>query len=342
MTASGPLMLLEARQAGQVIRAQRENRAVLADLATRLRRDPPNFAVTVARGSSDHACTVLKYALETTLGLPVASVGPSVHTLYGASLRLRGALVLAVSQSGASPDVVETVRMARAAGALTVALVNQPGSDLEGAAEFVVPLRAGEERAVAATKSFLGSLSALLPLLAQLAPDPSLDAALDRLPDALDHTGQLTPAAHVLADTFAGTSQLLVLGRGLHYGAAHETALKFKETSGIHAEAYSAAEFSHGPRRLLAEGLPVLGFTPVDAAGAATRQAFTDLTASGTTLHTIGPAQGSSVQTPATGHPLTDVLPSVLAAYLCAAQVALARGLDPDHPPLLHKVTRTR
>lgn len=342
MNWAEPLMLREARQAGAVVRAQLANAGLLADLAARLRRDPPPFALTVARGSSDHACTVLKYALETTLGLPVASLGPSVHTLYGAPLRLRGALVLAVSQSGASPDVVETLSMARRAGALTVALVNAPRSDLEAAAEFVLPLRAGEERAVAATKSYLASLSALLPLIADLSGDRPLRRALAELPAALDRTLELEPAAGEMALTFRDAAQLVVLARGLHFGAAQETALKLIETCGIHAEAYSAAEFSHGPRRLLAGGVGVLGLTSVDAAGEATAGAYAELRAAGAALTTLGPAAVSTLQTPSTGHPLTDVMPSVLAAYLLVAHVALVRGLDPDRPPLLSKVTRTR
>jgi glucosamine--fructose-6-phosphate aminotransferase (isomerizing) len=220
--------------------------------------------------------------------------------------------------------------------------VNAPGSDLERAAEYLVPLRAGDERAVAATKSFLASLAALLPLLADLSGDTALHRATAGLPDQLDRTLQLEPAAQALADQLAAPTRLVVLARGLHFGAAQETALKLKETSGVHAEAYSAAEFSHGPQRLLAEGLPLLGFAPVDAAASATAHAYADLRAAGATLHTVGPARDSTLLTPATGHAVTDVLPSVLAAYLLAGHVALARGLDPDHPPLLSKVTRTR
>ncbi|MFK7602030.1 SIS domain-containing protein [Deinococcus sp. SM5_A1] len=338
-----PLMLQEARQTPDVIARQlRENADAAGALAGVLRERRPPYAVTIARGSSDHACTVLKYALETELSLPVASLGPSVHTLYGARLDLRGALVIAVSQSGASPDVVENVRMAREGGALTVALVNVEDSDLAEAAEFVLPLRCGEEKAVAATKSYLASLTAFLPVIAELGTDGRLKKALNNLPDALRHTLELEDAANVLAARYSFAQNLLILARGLHYGVAQEAALKLKETCGIHAEAYSAAEFSHGPKRLLAEGLPLLGFASADAAWPATEAAYADLRGGGADLRTLGPAAGSTLQTPTTGHALTDTVPSALAFYLFAAHLALGRGLNPDAPPLLSKVTKTR
>jgi len=343
MNTPDPLMLQEAREAPQVVRRQLgENAEVTRALAATLRERRPPYAVTVARGSSDHACTVLKYALETQLLLPVASLGPSVHTLYGARLDLRGALVIAVSQSGASPDVVETVRMARGSGALTVALVNVEGSELAREAEFVLPLRCGEEKAVAATKSYLASLTALLPVIADLAGDEGLTGALQTLPDTLEHTLSLEQQARELAERYRFAERLLVLARGLHFGVAQEAALKLKETCGIHAEAYSAAEFSHGPKRLLAEGVPLLGFASADAAAEATARAYADLRSGGADLRSIGPAGDATLKTSPTRHPLTDPVPSALAFYFFAAHLALHRGLDPDAPPLLSKVTRTR
>ncbi|AWN23599.1 glucosamine--fructose-6-phosphate aminotransferase [Deinococcus irradiatisoli] len=340
---SDPLMLQEARQTPLVIeRQRRENVEAVSQLVSALRERRPPYAVTVARGSSDHACTVLKYALETQLALPVASLGPSVHTLYGARLDLRGALVIAVSQSGASPDVVENVRMAREGGAVTVALVNVEESDLSQAAEFTLPLHCGEEKAVAATKSYLASLTAFLPVIAELGGGEALRQALADLPEVLTRTLDLENAASDLAERYRFAENLLVLARGLHFGVAQEAALKLKETCGIHAEAYSAAEFSHGPKRLLAEGLPLLGFSPTDAARAASEQAYQDLSASGADLRTIGPAPGSSLTTPESGHPLTDPVASALAFYLFAGHLALHKGLNPDAPPLLSKVTKTR
>ncbi|ADV66198.1 SIS domain-containing protein [Deinococcus maricopensis] len=345
--APTPLMLTEARQTPQVIERQlRENQGAVRAVAQAIRERQPAFAVTVARGSSDHACTVLKYALETTLGLPVASGHPSVHTLYGATLRLGGALVIAVSQSGASPDVVETVRMARQGGALTVALVNVEDSDLARTAEFVLPLHAGEERAVAATKSYLASLTALLPVLADLTGDEALTRALEGLPDVLTRTLTLEADAADRAERYRYAESLITLARGIPFGVAQEAALKLKETSGIHAEAYSAAEFSHGPKRLVHEGVPLLAFTGADAAGEAARRAYADLMESGADLLALGTGEAPSgarhLKVPATGHALTDPVADALAFYLFAAHLALHRGLNPDAPPMLSKVTKTR
>ncbi len=338
-----PLMLQEIHQTPQAIaRQQQANTAAVQRVVQAIRERQPAYAVTVARGSSDHACTVLKYALEVSLGLPVASLGPSVHTLYGANLNLQGALLIAASQSGASPDVVENVRAARASGAMTVALVNVEDSPLAHEAEFVLPLRCGEEKAVAATKSFLCTLSAFWPVIAELTGDAALQAALQQLPDTLQQALALEPDTRELASRYSFAENLLILARGYHFGIALEAALKLKETCGIHAEAYSAAEFSHGPKRLVAEGLPFLGFISADAAQSATEAAYNDLRANGADLKTLGPVTGSTLTTPTSGHPLTDAIVSAQTFYLFAAHLALARGLDPDSPPLLNKVTKTR
>ncbi|UBV44921.1 SIS domain-containing protein (plasmid) [Deinococcus taeanensis] len=343
MSAGESMMVQEAREAPEVVERQGAlNGAVIGEVTRAIEARRPAFAMTIARGSSDHACTVLKYALETQLGLPVGSVAPSVHTLYGARLNLRGALMIAVSQSGASPDVVENVRVARAAGALTVALVNVEDSDLAREAEFVVPLQCGEERAVAATKSYLGSLTALLPVIASLSGDRALRRALEGLPEMLRATLDAQAAAQDLAERYRFVERLVVLGRGLHMGVAQEAALKLKETCGVHAEAYSAAEFSHGPKRLLAEGVPVLGFVPADAAADSVGEAYAALVAGSADVRTLGPGAGSAVPTATTGHAVTDPVGSALGFYLFAGALAAVRGLNPDAPPLLSKVTRTR
>ena len=342
---SDSLMLQECLEAPAVIRRQlRANAEPVARLVETLRQRPPAFAATVARGSSDHACTVLKYATESTLGLPVVSISPSLYTLGKTHLRLAGALVIAVSQSGASPDVVQSLRQAREDGAITVALVNVEDSDLARAAEFVLPLHCGEERAVAATKSYLASLAVFLPVLGALNPDDALSRALEHLPERLEETLLLGPEAGELAERYRFAENLLILARGLHFGVAQEAALKLKEICGIHAEAYSTAEFEHGPKRLLAEGLPFIGFQSGDSAAQSLVQAYSSLVAAGADLRTIGPAASQAaghLRTPGTGHPLTDVLPSILAFYLFAERLAFLQGLNPDQPALLQKVTRT-
>lgn len=341
-----PVISKEIRQASQVIRDQQaHNTAVVGNLVRELKLRRPPFVATIARGSSDHACTVLKYAFETALGWPTLSLAPSVVTMYGASLNLKGVLVIAVSQSGRSPDVVETLRMARQAGAVTVAVVNAEDSDLAREAAFVLPIRAGKERAVAATKSFIGSLSTVYPVLAALSADAALHDALVRLPDRLDALSTLEAALTRRAERFRFADHMLLLGRGLLLGIAQEGALKLKEMCGLHAEAISTAEFSHGPMRLLAEGYPLLGFTSRDPAGMATQSTCLQFAAAGadlTLLGTTADAGEGHLALPKTGHPLTDPLLSISAFYIFAVAMARSRGLDPDRPPLLSKVTQTR
>lgn len=341
-----PIISAEIREMPRVIRRQLAQNGVGVDALVReLQLRPPPFVATLARGSSDHACTVLKYAFETALGWPTATLGPSVHTLYGAVLKLERALVIAVSQSGSSPDVVETLRMARDAGALTVAVVNVEDSALAQVAEFVLPVRAGEERSVAATKSFMGSLTALYPVISALARDTGLQSALERLPNFMEGLTELEPRVRARAERYRFAEHLLILGRGLQFGIAQEAALKLKEMCGLHAEALSSAEFSHGPMRLLAEGLPLFGLTSTDPAGRSTLEACQAFAGQGVdlTLLGAGPDAGPHhLVLPETGHPLSDLVTLISVFYTFAVSLAQHRGLDPDKPPLLNKVTQTR
>jgi glucosamine--fructose-6-phosphate aminotransferase (isomerizing) len=347
MLKRDPLMLQEAREAPTVTeRLLRANTRAVKQVAEACAARQPTHVVTVARGSSDHAATFLKYAFETQLGLPVSSAAPSITSIYHRPLKLAGALVLAVSQSGLSPDVVETVEAARMGGALTVAIVNRESSPLAEAAEFVLPLHAGYEGAVAATKTYLASLVAGLQLADELAPDPLLQAALARLPAVLDRALDLEEAARARAERYRFAQSMIVLGRGPHYGVAQESAHKLKETTGIHSEAYSAAEFMHGPLRIIAPGYPVIAFQSRDEAAALTLEAYQALEERGADMLLIGADADLNpavrMVTPETGHRLTDPVVSALAFYLLTAHVALARGLDPDNPPFLRKVTLTR
>lgn len=347
MTHPDPWMLREAREIPDVTARQAERLApILARLAEVVRERSPRFVVTVARGASDHAATFLKYAIETHLGLPVSAAAPSVTTVYRRDLKLNGALVIAVSQSGASPDVVEPLVAARQAGATTLAVVNVEDSPLAKAAEFVVPMHAGEERAVTATKSYAASLTAGLHLLAHLQPDEALRSALSALPDVLRRALALEELARDRAERYRFAASAMILARGLHFGVALESALKLKETSGVLAEAYSSAEFAHGPTRVIEPGFPVIAFQSRDAAAPLTLAAYRQLAEKGAELLLIGddvdvPSPVRLV-TPPSGHALTDPVASVLALYFFAAHLALARGLDPDSPPSLQKVTLTR
>lgn len=336
------MMAEEARAAAEVVAGQLvQDEPAYRDLGDRLRAAPPPCAVTIARGSSDHASAYFAYLAMTRLGCPVASLPPSVVTLYQAPLRLAGGLALAVSQSGQSPDVVSTLAASGAAGAVTVALVNTLGSPLTGAASCTLPLHAGPERSVAATKSFLASLSAMARLVATWSGDAALLDALKALPDAL--SAACAADVRPLVDAFAGEERLLVLGRGPAFSIALESALKFKETCALHAEAFTVAEVQHGPMALIDEEFPLLVFAPRGPAQAGLVTVAHDFRKQGAKVILVGPPTlpGVDLVVPDSPHELLDPLCHIQAFYIAAAALAEARGLDPDAPRRLKKVTKT-
>ncbi|XXT36512.1 SIS domain-containing protein [Sorangium sp. So ce513] len=336
------LMAEEARSAPEIVAQQlTQDEPAYRALADRLRAAPPPSVVTIARGSSDHAAAYLAYLVMTQLGCPVASLPPSVVTLYRAPLRLPGALAVAVSQSGQSPDVVSALGACGAAGAVTAALVNQPGSPLEQAAASTLPLRAGAERSVAATKSFIASLSAMARLVACWREDAALGDALRALPDALSAAAEVDVSP--LVGALAGEERLLVLGRGPGFSIALEAALKFKETCALHAEAFTVAEVQHGPMALIDERFPLLIFAPRGPAQAGLVQVAEGFRGQGAKVILVGPAglPGVDLAVPGSPHELLDPLCQIQAFYLAAASLAEARGLDPDAPRRLKKVTKT-
>lgn len=335
-------MLTEASEAPGVVARQFERNAdAVAALAERLRATPPRFVVTGARGSSDHAATFAKYLIETRLGLVTASAAPSVATIYGRTLAMEGALFLAISQSGRSPDLIDMTERAKAGGALTVALVNDPDSPLAAACDMVLPLHAGAETSVAATKSYIASLSALLHLTAAWTGDGALARALAELPGRLEEA--LTLDWSPMVDALANERDLLVLGRGANLAIAQEAALKLKETCGLHSEAFSTAEVMHGPVALVGEGYPVMVFSPEDETRASVREMADTIRAQGGRVliaETEGAADRLPVPRPL--HPACDSLPMILSFYRAAARLSVRRGLDPDEPRHLRKVTETR
>jgi glutamine---fructose-6-phosphate transaminase (isomerizing) len=342
-----PKILTEIHQVPSVLEQQRlENKHRIEALATAIASRQPRFAMTIARGTSDHAANFLQYVLESQLGLVTASAAPSVVTAYNAKLQLEGALVVAISQSGQSPDVVNSLAAARQQGALTVAIVNAPDTPLEDAAEFCLPMHAGVEEAVAATKSFIASLFAPLQLIAALKSDQGLYQALERLPSAAKIALETESIAVSRAERYRYAESMVALGRGLHFPLAREMALKLKETSVVNAEAFSSAEFAHGPIILIESGFPVLGFLARDATRQGTLERYADLAARGAEVVLIGadaPEIPATIRlsTPDTGHILTDPIVAMLAAYLFAAHLSLAKGLNPDAPRTLSKVTKT-
>jgi glucosamine--fructose-6-phosphate aminotransferase (isomerizing) len=260
----------------------------VAELAARLSRRPPQVAVTCARGSSAHAATFGKHLIERFLGVPVAAAAPSVASVYGGSLHLKDQFFLAISQSGRSADLIEMTKSARASSALTACIVNETDSPLAAACEIVLPMSAGPEVSVAATKTFVATLSALIRLTAGWAGDSRLGAAADRLPERLAAASDLDWSKALNA--LAGAKSLVAIGRGPTLAIAREAALKLKETCNLHAEAFSGAEFLHGPVALAAPEYPILMFHPADAAGGGMRQLAQNLRAKGCALYTTDAA----------------------------------------------------
>lgn len=313
----------------------------LEEAAARLRELDPALLLTIARGSSDHASTYLKYAIELTVGIPVASVGPSIASIYGRDLKLDRAAAIAVSQSGKSPDIVGMSQSARRSGATTIAITNTPDSPLAEASDFAIDLHAGVEKSVAATKTFVTSVVAGLALLARWSNDADLSRAVAALPESLAKAvacdwSDMIPALD-------GHSALYVLGRGPGVAIANEAALKFKETCGIQGEAYSAAEVMHGPVSIVTPGYPVLGLAARDAAEASVADMAHKLAGQGARAFLTSDRPGDATRLPfaATGHPITDPLALIVSFYGFVEALARHRGLNPDQPPMLRKVTQT-
>ena len=344
-TRGQSLMAMEAAEAPDVVaRAFKANAAQLRTLGETLRRQPPAMVLTCARGSSDHAALFGKYLIEQYLRVPVASMAPSVVSVAGAPPKdLRSALVIAVSQSGRSPDIVATAAAAGAAGARVVAFVNNETSPLAEAAEIVLPLGAGVERSVAATKTCIASLAGLADLVRFWSRDEHLETELPRLPD------QLRAAAACdwspMVDALKHAQNLFVISRGPGFGVAHEIALKFKETCAIHAEAFSAAEVEHGPMAIVRDGLPVLMLAPPGQAGPEVIALAQRFAARGARVLCAGLEQSiggvTALPVPPGLHPALAPITWLPSFYPAAARLAVTRGLDPDQPPFLNKITET-
>lgn len=349
MTNTSPCATAMARETAEAPAAVARQLAAaspaLASLGERLRRNPPPVVVTCARGSSDHAAGYLKYLVEITLGIPCCSMGASVVSVYDAPLRVKDALFVTISQSGRSPDILALQAAAKAAGALTVAFVNDETSPAAREADLCVPLSAGPETSVAATKSFVASLAAAAQLVARWTGDANLMAAIARLPDTLALLPDAAGAARwgAAARLLAQAQSLYVLGRGPSLPIAFEAALKLKETCALHAEAFSAAEVMHGPLELVDEAFPVLAFSPQDRSRPGMVQALGRLRAQGAAVLAVEPADGGRDRLPFAdpGHPLLEPLAMIQAFYRCAEQVSRLRGRDPDRPRSLMKVTET-
>ena len=318
------------------------NKTAIDTLAQELRANPPKFVVTCGRGSSDHATLYAKYLIESQLGIPVVSAAPSIVSIYNRTVASKDALFIAVSQSGKSPDLVKNAQAARDAGARTVALVNVVDSPLADTVDHVIPLLAGPETSVAATKSYIATLSAIAQIVGAWTQDTSFNDGLSKLPNLL--TSALDQDWLGASDTIAKSDGLYVIGRGPAFAIAQEAALKFKETSSLHAEAFSAAEVKHGPMALVSKTFPMLVFSQQDASRDSVEDFLTEMR--GKTDNLFAAETGYAdikghLPVVEDIHPLLAPIAMIQTFYTLAENVALARGCNPDAPPHLSKVTET-
>ena len=344
------LMSQETYQTPNLIKNQlKKNKDIITKCVEQIKIRKPQNAMTIARGSSDHAANFAKYLIETNIGLVTASSAPSVNTVYNSNLNLKNTLVIGISQSGKSPDICYVMNEAKKQGAITIAIVNQVDSPLAEAAEFVIPLHAGPEKAVAATKSYMCTLSALLQFIAIYKQDQKLISALDKLPSQLEEA--LTYDWSEAVSELKNATNMFVIARGIAFPIAQEAALKFKETSCIQAEPFSSAEVLHGPFALVKPNFPILQFIQSDQTQAENIKLAEKITSLGANTLIAYPENihiadqniaKTNLKLPKSIHPLTDTLMIIISFYKMANNLALSRGFDPDSPDNLKKVTETK
>ena len=326
-----------------------DGRDSIASIAAAVRSRDVQSVVIAARGTSDHAAIYAQYAFGIRHRLTVALAAPSILSVYGVEPRFERSLVIGISQSGASPDVVGVLAAARRQGAPTIAITNEAGSALARAAEHLIDLQAGPERAIAATKTYTTSLLAIARLSAALGDDAAAAGQLDRVPDAIQEALAVEPEVTALAVDLAAVDRCVVIGRGYEYATAREWGLKLKELAQVFADPYSAADFQHGPLALVEPGVPILAVLPEGPAAAGLAELIAglrrDLAADvlvlsdSATLRALGSRSiALPGGVPGWLRPVTSIVPAQLFAY----HLTQARGLDPEVPRGLEKVTRTR
>jgi glutamine---fructose-6-phosphate transaminase (isomerizing) len=336
------LMRAEALEAPHAVaRLLAADRDTYTALAAELRSQPPAAMLTVARGSSDHAAHYMAYLAMARLGRLVTSLPMSLVTLYPSRLVCDGLAAFGFSQSGQSPDIVAPLALARERGARTVAIVNDTASPLAQAAQWLLPLHAGREQSVAATKSYIAQLAAGARLVAQWECDKALLDAVEALPEALARAAQIdwSPAL----DALAGVDRLYVISRGTGLAVAMEAALKLKEVCGIQAEAFSGAELKHGPMAIVGAGYPLLVLAPRGPAQPGLLALAAEMRERGAKVLLAAPpgTAGASLPLAPTAHEDLDPIAVVQSFYPMVEALARARGADPDKPRFLSKVTLT-
>ncbi len=336
-------MLIESREAPAAIARQLAHEVdAYRDFGAWLTVHSPGSVLTVARGSSDHAAHFMAYLIMARLGRLVTSLPMSLITLYQSKIQCAGLVSMAFSQSGQSPDLVAPMKFFTDGGACTAAFVNQPDSPLAHSANWVFPMHAGEEKSVAATKSFLAQCVAGARLVAAWQGDADLQNAIAALPDSLERAVAADWSAGV--EVLKNSDRLFVIGRGIGLPIAMEAALKFKETCAIQAEAFSGAEIKHGPMALISDGYPLLIFAPRGPAQAGLLALADEMRGRGATVLLAAPdgTPGCNLRITETASMDLDPISMIQSFYPMVEALSRARGFDPDRPRHLAKVTRTQ
>jgi len=335
-------MAAEMAQQPQVIAALTGRRAELVRQITSILPDDLSGIVLLARGSSDHAAVYGRYVLELAAGRPVSLAAPSLHTLYGAKVDYRGYLAVAVSQSGRTPEIVTVLERMKAGGARCLAITNSPDSPLGAAADMVLDLDAGVEEAVPATKTFSAQIVAFALIAEALGAVPWNGSDWERLRAHVEVVlGDDTPARRV-ATIIGNSTGLVTVGRGILYSAALEAALKLKETTSILAEGYSSADLRHGPIAVATGGLPVVAFIAPGPAAPDMHELMSWLDRRGARVLDVSEEVGAALPLPGGLPEMLVVVPAIVRAQQLALWLARHRGIDPDAPAGLSKVTLTQ
>jgi glucosamine--fructose-6-phosphate aminotransferase (isomerizing) len=326
----------------------RQEEVTIRQLVAAIQQREINYVLIAARGTSDNAGRYANYLMGTFNALPVALAAPSLYTIYKRPPKLKNALVLGISQSGKSPDIVSVLEDAKQQGALTVAITNVAESDLASHADFVVDLHAGVERSIAATKTYTSELMAIAMLASHLCGDAEVQRSLQRVPDAVAQVLSVEPLVEVAAERYRYMTSCVVIGRGYNYASAFELALKLKELTYTIAEPYSSADFLHGPLALIEHGFPAIVIAPSGVMLPEIQEFIRVLRQRDAEPVVIS----DDAETLALGRvalPLEVALPewlspigAIVPGQLFAMYLAHARDYDPDHPRGLRKVTETR
>ncbi len=321
---------------------------VIRRLAAAIRARQVDYVVIAARGTSDNAGRYAQYLFGAVNHLVVALATPSLFSIYKQPPRFGNALVIGISQSGKSPDIVSVLAEARRQGALTAAITNFPDSDLGRQTEHVIMLHAGEEKSIAATKTYTASLAAIAALSAELAQQTAMQEALESVPEAVADTLKLSDEIGQVVERYRYMNECVVLGRGYNYATAFELALKLKELTYTIAEPYSSADFMHGPLALIEHGFPAIVIAPTGVVLPemqefiqTLKQRQAEVIAISDDLQTLALAR-QPLQLPRTVPEWLSPLISIIPGQLFALHLAKVRDFDPDHPRGLRKVTETR